>query len=171
VPVALFINFLMGAPELNARISSILIGFDGEIKAAETFMCVSDAEACSHARQILTACPSRDVWCGERLVSVIGTDGFALPVGGDTEPLRQNARRRTHWALFRLCGHRGRSLERIICPADADRTEESQPSIIPDVANSLLNIPALSSRNRRAATPVEPPAGVPIICSSSYIMS
>lgn len=47
------------------------VGHDGHIKAAEEMTCASDAEACEAALNILTDCPVREVWSGERRIAVI----------------------------------------------------------------------------------------------------
>ena len=56
-----------------------LIGSDGHIKAAEAFTCESDKEACLHARAVVTDCPVREVWSGDRKVAVIPYSEQPLP--------------------------------------------------------------------------------------------
>jgi hypothetical protein len=52
-----------------------LLGSDGRIKAAEELTCETDQEACEQALKILTACPVREVWRGDKKIAVIPSEG------------------------------------------------------------------------------------------------
>jgi hypothetical protein len=64
---------------MNHEYRVLLIGTDGCVQATEEAMCESDDAACELARAILTDCPVREVWSGDRRVAVIRPQPPPLP--------------------------------------------------------------------------------------------